>query len=156
MTRSVRVLITGAAFAFTAFPAFAHPDPTLIARSRAAEDKGQIAEALLLIQSAIVAHPADPQNYIALGDLYSRTGHPYAAIKYYDDALFIDPADKTALKGMALADLAVGNSAGASKNLDLLERTCGPHCPETLAVRAALAKSGKPEADAAVGALDKP
>ena len=155
MTRSVRVLFTAAAFAFTALPAFAHPDPTLIARSRAAEDKGQIAEALLLIQSAIVAHPADPQNYIALGDLYSRTGHPYAAIKYYDDALFIDPIDKSALKGMALADIALGDAASAAKNLDLLERTCGPRCPESVAVREAMLKVKKPEADAAVTPLDK-
>ena len=156
MTKFLRVFLAVAALGCFAAPAFAHPDPSPIARSRVAEDKGQIAQALLLIQSAIVAHPGDPQNYIALADLYTRTGHPNAAIKYYDDALFIDPTDKAALKGMALADLAVGDQAGATRNLDLLERTCGPHCPETLAVHEAMAKAKAPQADASSAPLDKP
>ena len=154
MQKFVAAIFAATAFAAFAAPAFAHPDPSAIARSRAAEQKGDAAEALLLIQSAIVAHPADPENYIALGDLYSRTGHPNAAVKYYDDALFIDPVDKAALKGMALADLAIGDNAAAQKNLDLLESTCGPHCPETLAVHAAFAKA-KPETAAAAAPLDK-
>jgi tetratricopeptide (TPR) repeat protein len=154
MSKFVHVFFA-AAVALAATSALAHPDPSPIARSRVAEQKGQIAQALLLIQSAIVAHPGDPANYIALGDLYSRTGHPNAAIKYYDDALFIDPTDRIALKGMALADVAVGNASAASKSLDLLERTCGLHCAETLAVREALAKAKKPEADASIAPLDK-
>jgi tetratricopeptide (TPR) repeat protein len=155
MTKFVRVVFAATAFALFAAPALAHPDPSLLARSRTAEMKGQIAEALLLIQSAIVAHPGDPQNYIALADLYSRTGHPNAAVKYYDDALFINPIDKTALKGMALAKVALGDQANAAKNLDLLEQTCGPRCPETLAVREALDKARKTEADASAAPLDK-
>ncbi len=155
MTKFVRVFLAAAAFGCFAAPAFAHPDPSPLARSRAAEDKGDIAQALLLIQSAIVADPADPQNYIALADLYTRTGHPNAAIKYYDDALFIDPVDKQALKGMALADLALGDQAGAAKNLDLLERTCGPRCAETLAVHQAMAKAKAMQADASSAPLDK-
>lgn len=152
MQKFARLILVSTAFAVFAAPALAHPDPSALARSRAAEEKGQIAEALLLIQSAIVAHPGDPQNYIALGDLYSRTGHPNAAVKYYDDALFIDPVDKAALKGMALADVAMGDAASAQKNLDLLESTCGPHCPETIAVRAALSKAKQ---EAAAAPLDK-
>lgn len=148
-------LFAAAAIAAFAAPAFAHPDPSVLARSRAAEQKGQISEALLLIQSAIVAHPADPANYIALGDLYTRTGHANAALKYYDDALFINPVDKSALKGMALSELALGNDADAQKNLDLLEQTCGARCPETLAVREAFAKAKKPETDASAAPLDK-
>lgn len=148
-------VIAATALAAMAAPAFAHPDPSVLARSRAAEAKGRTAEALLLIQSAIVAHPADPANYIALGDLYTRTGHPNAALKYYDDALFINPIDKTALKGMALSDLALGNDADAQKKLDLLEQTCGAHCPETVAVREAMAKAKKPETDASAAPLDK-
>ncbi len=155
MPKLVHAIFAATAFAALAAPAFAHPDPSLLTRSRHAEEKGQIAEALLLIQSAIVAHPADPQNYIALGDLYSRTGHPNAAIKYYDDALFINPVDKAALKGMALSDLAVGNDAGAQKNLDLLVKTCGEHCPETVAVRDALSRAKKPGDEAAAAPLDK-
>jgi len=153
MSKFVRGIFAATAFALIAAPALAHPSP--ISRSRAAEDKGQIAQALLVIQSAIVAHPGDPANYIALADLYSRTGHPNAAIKYYDDALFIDPIDKAALKGMALADIAVGDSPNAAKNLDLLERTCGARCPESVAVRDAMQKAKMPEADAAVTPLDK-
>jgi tetratricopeptide (TPR) repeat protein len=155
MPKFLRAILAATAFAAFAAPALAHPNPSILARSHAAEAKGQIAEALLLIQSAIVAHPADPKNYIALGDLYTRTGHPKAALKYYDDALFIDPIDKAALKGMALSDLALGNEAGAQKNLDLLEQTCGARCAETLAVRDALAKTKKPETDASAAPLDK-
>ena len=69
--------------------------------------------------------------------------------------LFIDPIDKSALKGMALADIALGDTANAARNLDLLEQTCGPRCPETLAVRDALNKAKKTEADASAAPLDK-
>lgn len=136
-------------------PAWAASANALIAKSHAAQEKGSTQDALVLIQSAIVAHPGDPANYIALADYYYRNDHPNAALKYYDDALFINPADKVALKGIALAQIAVGDSAGAQSSLDKLEQVCSSRCPEAMAIREAMEKSKKDGTDAASTSLDK-
>ncbi|HWY62654.1 MAG TPA: tetratricopeptide repeat protein [Rhizomicrobium sp.] len=78
------------------------PDPALlIARSRDAQSRGETDLALRLAQSAIVADPARPSAYTALGDVYAALNQPDFARSYYSEALAIDPADFAALKAMA-------------------------------------------------------
>src|SRR6185312_16346849 len=60
--------------------------------------------ALLLAQSAIVADPARPGSYVALGDLYARAGAQEYARSFYQAALGIDPTDAGALSAIAALD----------------------------------------------------
>jgi Flp pilus assembly protein TadD len=77
---------------------------TLIAQAHDAQGRGEIELALRLAQSAIVANPAWPQSYIALGDIYAGAGQKDFARNFYDKALAIDPAEPAALKAIAALD----------------------------------------------------
>jgi Tfp pilus assembly protein PilF len=57
-----------------------------------------------MAQAAVVADPARPTTYVALGDIYAETGEPDYARSYYDEALQIDPAAPSALKAIAALD----------------------------------------------------
>jgi len=83
---------------------------SLLTQSQAATTRGEIELALRLAQSAIVADPARPGSYVALGDIYAQTGQPDFARNFYDAALGIDPIDSAALKALAALD-----SAGSSR-----------------------------------------
>ena len=67
----------------------------LLTQARAASTKGDIELAVRLAQSAIVADPARPTSYVALGDIYAEAGQPEYARSFYDAALGIDPVGNT-------------------------------------------------------------
>jgi len=76
----------------------------LIARARDAQNRGETDLAQRLAQSAIVADPARPAGYDALGDVYAAAGEPDFARPYYDEALSIDPTDTAAQRALAALD----------------------------------------------------
>jgi Tfp pilus assembly protein PilF len=76
----------------------------LLAQAHAATAKGDTELALRLAQSAIVADPARPTSYVALGDIYAEAGQPDYARNFYDAALGIDPAEPSALKARSALD----------------------------------------------------
>ncbi len=89
---------------------------TLIKQSRAAEAAGNTPDAILYIQSALVADPSRAATYAALGDFYARAHQTDLAMQYYDEALDLDPADPAAKKGMAQVSRA--QRGGKSAALD--------------------------------------
>ncbi len=95
--------------AATAAPAKTVKEPpvtveSLLAGAYAATAKGDIELALRLAQSAIVADPARPTSYVALGDVYAQAGQGDYARSYYDAALDIDPVNPSALKAISALD----------------------------------------------------
>jgi tetratricopeptide (TPR) repeat protein len=88
------------------------PDPAiLIVQSHDAQGRGETDLALRLAQSAIVADPARPSAYDALGDIYAALNQPDFARSYYTEALSIDPADMPAQKAMTALDHGPGRQA---------------------------------------------
>jgi Flp pilus assembly protein TadD len=77
---------------------------SLLAGAHAATARGDIELALRLAQSAIVADPARPTSYVALGDVYAQAGEGEYARSYYDAALDIDPVNPSALKAISALD----------------------------------------------------
>ena len=77
---------------------------SLLAGAHAATARGDIELALRLAQSAIVADPARPTSYVALGDVYAQAGEGEYARSYYDAALEIDPVNPSALKAISALD----------------------------------------------------
>ena len=73
----------------------------LLTQAHAAVTKGDTELAVRLAQSAIVADPARPTSYVALGDIYAEAGQPEYARSFYDAALGIDPAQPAALKALS-------------------------------------------------------
>jgi len=82
-------------------PAPALSATDLISQAQAAQARGEKELAVRLAQSAIVADPALPAAYKALGDLYAADGDADYARFYYRGALTIDPSDADATKAMA-------------------------------------------------------
>jgi Flp pilus assembly protein TadD len=110
MTRRAIPLL--AAFVVATSSAFAAPKPpvkaeapltveALLTQAHAAVTKGDTELAVRLAQSAIVADPARPTTYVALGDIYAEAGQPEYARSFYDAALGIDPAQPAALKAIS-------------------------------------------------------
>jgi Flp pilus assembly protein TadD len=84
---------------------------SLLAQAHAAVGKGDTELALRLAQSAIVADPARPTSYVALGDIYAEAGQPDYARNFYDAALGIDPSEPSALKALSALDHARTSTA---------------------------------------------
>jgi Flp pilus assembly protein TadD len=97
-------------FALLAAPApAAEPVAALIAQAHEAQTQGNLELALRLAQSAIVADPARPASYVALGDIYAVAGQRDYARTYYNEALSIDPENPAALYGVAALDVKAPN-----------------------------------------------
>jgi len=101
-------------------PAAARPTPTpadpvvaLLEQSRDAQLRGEAELAVRLAQSAIVADPARPSSYVALGDLYAAAGQGEFARSFYDAALDIDPGDARAHAAVAALGAAKATAANA-------------------------------------------
>jgi Flp pilus assembly protein TadD len=88
---------------------------SLLTQSQAATSRGEIDLAVRLAQSAIVADPARPGSYVALGDIYAQAGQPDYARNFYDAALGIDPVDPGALKALAALDGARSSRVNAAR-----------------------------------------
>ena len=86
---------------------------SLLTQAHEAAGRGETELALRLAQSAIVADPARPGSYVALGDIYAETGQADYARNFYDAALGIDPAEPNALKG--LSALEHGSTVNAAR-----------------------------------------
>ena len=84
---------------------------SLLVQAHAAVGKGDTELALRLAQSAIVADPARPTSYVALGDIYAEAGQPDYARNFYDAALGIDPREPSALKALSELDHARTSTA---------------------------------------------
>lgn len=76
----------------------------LLADARIAIGKGEVELALRLAQAAIVADPARPTSYVALGDIYAVSGQAEYARSFYEAALQIDPMEPAAVKAIAALD----------------------------------------------------
>jgi tetratricopeptide (TPR) repeat protein len=87
---------------------------TLITQAHDAQGRGETELALRLAQAAIVADPARPSAYDALGDVYAANNQPDYARSYYGEALSIDPADDAARKAMDALDHPPGQQAKAN------------------------------------------
>jgi tetratricopeptide (TPR) repeat protein len=86
----------------------------LIIQARSAESRGETDLAVRLAQSAIVADPAHPTSYDALGDVYAANNQEDYARSYYAEALSIDPTDASAQKAVAALDRGAKDKRAAS------------------------------------------
>jgi Tfp pilus assembly protein PilF len=100
---AVLLLSTGAWAAPVKRPKPAEPPVTvesLLSQAHDAAGKGDTDLAVRLTQSAIVADPARPTSYVALGDIYAQVGQPEYARSFYEEALGIDPVEPNAVKAL--------------------------------------------------------
>lgn len=100
----------------------------LVTQGDAAAKAGSKEDAAGLYETALAVDPRNKQAYIALARLVSGQGLSGKSIRYYDEALEIDPNDMTALSEQADVMVSKGGLSAARKNLARLKAICRTDC----------------------------
>lgn len=110
----------------------------LVAQANTALGTEQFADAQFLYERALVAQPANITALIGLGKSHEGQGRLGKGLKYYRQALEIEPNDQTALEVQALAFLKRDMMDRADDNRDKLARLCANGCPALASVETAI------------------
>jgi tetratricopeptide (TPR) repeat protein len=129
------------------------PDDQIDARSVALSQQGQALnaqarynEAIDVLESALAVDPRNRQAYIGLARAAEGQKLPGKAIKFYFEALQLEPNDVVALAGQGQALVQRGAVERAKRNLDKIRSLCGNSCPQAASLAAAIAKGPPAEA----------
>ena len=128
------------------------PDDQIDARSvaltqqaQALNAQGHYAEATDLLESALAVDPRNRAAYIGLARAAEGEKLPGKAIKFYYEALKLEPNDIDALAGQGEALVQRGAVERAKQNLDRVRTLCHNACPQAAQLAAAIAKGPPPE-----------
>jgi tetratricopeptide (TPR) repeat protein len=128
------------------------PDDQIDARSvaltqqaQALSGQGRFQDATDLLESALAVDPRNRQAYIALGRAAQGEKLPGKAIKFYLEALKLEPNDLAALQGQGEALVQRGAVERAKRNLERIRSLCKGACPQATTLAAAIAKGPPPE-----------
>lgn len=102
------------------------------------QQAGQLDEAVGLYEAALAVDPGNRGAYIALAQVASAQGLPGKAIRFYREALRLDPNDVAALAGQGEAMVQRGAVEKARRNLVRIEAICTKGCTEAGRLLAAI------------------
>jgi len=123
-------------------------DPRSTALTQQAETlnaQGHYAEARDLLESALAVDPRNRGAYIGLAHAAQGEKLPGEAIKFYFDALKLEPNDVNALAGQGEALVQRGAVERAKQNLDRIRTLCKSNCPQAAQLAAVIAKGPPPQ-----------
>jgi Tfp pilus assembly protein PilF len=112
----------------------------LVRQAEALRAAGNLSGAEDLIESALAIDPRNRAAYVALGRVAQGQGLPGKAIRFYRDALALDPNDVTALAGQGEAMVQKGAVERARVNLARINQLCKTGCAAATALNTAIAK----------------
>jgi len=128
------------------------PDDQIDARSVALSSQGQALsaqgrynEAIDLLETALAVDPRNRQAYIGLARAAQGQKLPGKAIKFYFEALKLEPNDVAALAGQGEALVQRGAVERAKQNLARIKTLCANPCPQATQLTAVIAKGPPPE-----------
>jgi Tfp pilus assembly protein PilF len=121
----------------------------LLERGKAARAAGDLDTANDLIESALAVDPRNRAGYLALAEIARSQGLPGKAIRFYREALTLEPNDQAALRGQGEAMVQKGAVERAKENLARLKTLCG-NCADATQLAAAIAKGPPATATAQV------
>jgi tetratricopeptide (TPR) repeat protein len=110
----------------------------LVSEGVKAQQAGNLDEAVGLYEAALAVDPANRAAYIALAQVASAQGLPGKAIRFYREALRLDPNDVAALAGQGEAMVQRGAVEKARRNLVRIEAICTRGCSEAGRLLAAI------------------
>lgn len=87
------------------------------------------ADAISYFEAALAADPRNRQAYVGLARAAQAEGLPGRAIRYYREALELEPNDTNALELQGVALVERGAKARAEENLQRLKTICADPCP---------------------------
>jgi len=104
---------------------------------------GNIDEAQGLYETALAIDPRNRNAYVALARLLSKRGLYGKSIRFYNEALEIDPNDLTTLSEQANVMLSKGAVKAARKNLARLRILCRSDCEQVEKLALSIDAAGK-------------
>lgn len=132
------------------------PDSQIDPRSMALVQQGQALAAsqqydaaMDVLESALVLDPRNRAAYVGMARVAQGQKLPGKAIRFYVEALKLQPNDVTALAGQGEALVQRGAVQRARQNLERIKTVCKDPCPQAASLAAAIAKGPPPEMMAA-------
>lgn len=116
----------------------------IVEQARAAQRAGNLEQANDLLESALAVDPKNRTAFMALADIAKAQGLPGKAIRFYREALELEPNDVAALAGQGDALVQKGAVTKARENLARLKRLCTGACPEESRLAAVIDKGPPP------------
>lgn len=126
------------------------------AKGQAALAKGQPVAAIDAFETALAVDPANANAYIGIARAYEAQGLTGKAVRYWGDALQLDPNDIAALEGQGLALVARGANARANVNLQRIKTLCKTDCAAATRLQTAMTEAAAKAAKAPVTASAEP
>ena len=115
----------------------------LLQQAEAQSAAGRLDEANDLLETALAVDPRNRAAYIALGHVAQAQHLPGKAVRYYADALRMEPNDVNALAGQGEAYVQRGAVERARRNLERVQTLCRQPCPQAQQL-AAVIQRGPP------------
>jgi len=112
----------------------------LLAQGQAAYRAGNLSGAEDLIETALAVDPRNRGAYVALGAVATAQKLPGKAVRFYREALSVEPNDVGALSGEGIALVQKGAVEPARANLQRIRTLCKAECPAAVTLAAAIAK----------------
>jgi Tfp pilus assembly protein PilF len=112
----------------------------LLQEGRAAQAAGNLDGATDVLESALAVDPRNRQAFIALAEIARTRGLPGKAIRFYHEALVLEPNDLAALRGQGEAMVQKGAVEKAKDNLTKIRAVCGNQCKDATDLAAVIAK----------------
>ena len=118
-------------------------NPRSVALTRAGEQlrlAGKLSEAEDLLETALAVDPRNRAAFVSLGRVAQSQALPGKAIRYYKDALDLEPNDLTALSAEGDALVQRGAVDRAKANLARIQTLCKAQCAPAVTLAASIAK----------------
>ena len=122
----------------------------LLERGKAARAAGDLDGASGLIESALVVDPRNRSAYVTLAEIARAQDLPGKAIRFYREALTLEPNDIIALRGQGEALVQKGAVERAKENLARVKKLCASECADATQLAAVIAKGPPATATAQV------
>lgn len=127
----------------------------LVTQARAARAAGNLDGATDLLETAVVVDPRNRAAFVMLAQVAEARDLPGKAIRFYREALLLEPNDVAALRGQGEAMVRKGAVNQAQQNLAKIKSLCKGACPDAGALAGVIAK-GPPVTTAATIAAPTP
>ncbi len=109
----------------------------------AALAKGDASAAIDAYEAAIAADPKNVAAYTGIARSYEVLGLPGKAVRFYREALALNPSDLDALEGQGKVLIARGATARAQVNLARIKALCKTACAPATRLETALTKANQ-------------
>ena len=106
---------------------------------------GNLGAAADTLETAVALDPRNRAAFVSLAHVAQGQGLPGKAIRYYREALMLEPTDVIALGGQGEAMVEKGAVERAKANLVRIQALCKGPCPPATMLAAAIAKGPPPQ-----------